>query len=625
MKRHKWFGWTLAAIMTGASFTACTNETEEVFAQQSNEIKLTSAITPESRANDTGLQSDKIETGQQVGVTITGAKSDHKNIAWKAESDGSLTNLGNTLYWGTGDVNITAYHPYNSQWTGTEHTFSVQTDQYNNGNNNNYLNSDLLWVKKTVQKTTEPIKLLFEHKLSKIIIYVTAESYSNVSICGTITSAKFDLSTGNVTPQATTPSDIKVSVDGNSAAAIIIPQTVNANTKFIKVENNGKTYYYTLSTDKTFEPGKAYTYTLALVEKEEGTELVLISPESGNITDWNTTDNYINGNAYEFQDITGDVIIENPGLSQALLYKLGSDKVAINLSGYAVMSQADADAVTRLDLMGYSDNNSPIETLNDIYKLKNIEHIDLDVRASLKDCSDLSKVTGLRLFRVHNSQIESMDFSRNTELEGLYINYNRKLSSLNLTNCTSLDNLQIFDNELTTTSLTIPQNVKNSVTNLLYSGTDLVLNLNEYPNLWGLGCESMNLTDETLDDLIPDQLKSKLGQLLCANNQLTKLDLSKYPNLTILQCDNNKIAELKKLSSLTELENFSCQHNRLTSLDISSHIKLINQWRCGGQTDQNNTAITINLTVSAAQKAAYEDTSNGLQSWGNNNINLIVK
>lgn len=611
----------LATILTGTSFSSCNNETEEVFAQ-SNEIKLTSAITPETRANHTGLQGSKIETGQQVGVTITGAKGDHKNIAWKAESDGSLTNLGNTLYWGTGDVNITAYHPYNSQWTGTEHTFSIQTDQ---SNNNNYLNSDLLWVKKTTQKTTEPIKLLFEHKLSKIIVYVTAESYSNVSICGTITSAKFDLSTGNATPQATTPNDIKVSVDGNSAAAIIIPQTVNANTKFIKVENNGKTYYYTLSTDKTFEPGKAYTYTLALVEKEEGTELVLISPESGNITDWNTTDNYTEGNANEFQDITGDVIIENPGLSQALLYKLGSDKVAINLSGYAVMSQADADAVTRLDLMGYNDNNSPIETLYDIYKLKNIEHIDLDARASLKDCSDLSKVTGLKYFRVHYSQIESMDFSQNKELEELLINYNRELSLLNLKNCTSLDNLQIFDNKLTTTSLTIPQDVKNSVTNLLYSGTDLVFDLNDFDNLTGLGCEKMNLTNEGLATLIPNNLKTQLEFLFCGENYLTELDLDNFPKLRALQCNNNQISALKNLANRTALFELICNENRLSALDISSNT-FLEKVRCGQQKDESGIDRTILLTVNQTQYDTFNPTNSEFRKDPcNTNINLVNK
>ena len=90
MKKVNLIGWALTAIMTGASFTACTNETEEVFAQ-SNEIKLTSAITPASRVANQLLQSTQIVTGQEIGVTITGAKSDdHINVKWIAQEDGSL-------------------------------------------------------------------------------------------------------------------------------------------------------------------------------------------------------------------------------------------------------------------------------------------------------------------------------------------------------------------------------------------------------------------------------------------------------------------------------------------------------------------------------------------------------
>ena len=124
MKKNKWFGWAFVAIMIGASFSACTNETEEIF-DQSNEIKLTSAITPASRVSNQDLQSTQIETNQEVGVTITGAKGDHNNVKWLAGEDRTLTNTGNPLYWGIDDVNITAYHPYNNNWGETEHTSTV--------------------------------------------------------------------------------------------------------------------------------------------------------------------------------------------------------------------------------------------------------------------------------------------------------------------------------------------------------------------------------------------------------------------------------------------------------------------------------------------------------------------
>ena len=52
MKKVFFLGCTLLAIITGASFTSCTNDTDDILAQE-NEIKLTSAITPASRTNNT--------------------------------------------------------------------------------------------------------------------------------------------------------------------------------------------------------------------------------------------------------------------------------------------------------------------------------------------------------------------------------------------------------------------------------------------------------------------------------------------------------------------------------------------------------------------------------------------
>ena len=149
MKKNRWFGLALVATMMGASFSACSNEAEEVLAQES-EIKLTSEITP-SRVTFLDYQSEQIVKGQQVGVTIAGAKSEHKNVAWTVGTDGALTNTDDAVYYsGNNTATITAYHPYNSTWTGTSHTFSVSKDQSDEAN---YRNSDLLWATASSSKT----------------------------------------------------------------------------------------------------------------------------------------------------------------------------------------------------------------------------------------------------------------------------------------------------------------------------------------------------------------------------------------------------------------------------------------------------------------------------------------
>ena len=603
MKKVKILGWALMAILTGTNFTSCTNEANDILSQ-GNEIKLTSAITPASRTNNTNCQSTMIVKGQQIGVTTSGAKEDHNNSPWEAGENGSLINKGNTLYWnGQNGIIINAYHPYNSSWTGTEHTFSVHTDQYNNSNDNNYLNSDLLWVTQSYDYTSAPIELKFEHMLSKIIVNIQGNNlYSNVSLCGTIISANFNLTNGTVTAQNATPSEIKVSEGATSAAAIIIPQTVNSGTKFIKVEYNDKTFYYTLATSKTFESGKAYTFNLTLkeTENEEEGELILIE---GNITPWDDTDNYTNGDAFEVTTnntpAEGTVIIENAPLSAVLLTHLGEDYVTLNQEGYAVMDADYVNSITELKLDNYSSDN--LTTLNGIEKFANLQHLHCPISPNLAEC-DLSNNTSLITFDTASStKLTSLDFSNNTNIYNLYLNENYQLAELILTGCNRIFNLQINNTALTT--LTIPN--PSGVYNLLYGGTtQLEFNLSEFTSLGGLGCKGKDLADL---NFIPDNIKAQLNTLFCENNQLTSLDLSKFPNLTYLDCSNNKIETLVP-SYAANLGQLECYNNYISTLNISQNT-LLTEWHCGGQKNALGQDKTLELILTASQKTLMESSN----------------
>ena len=168
-----------------AGITSCTDDSFE-FTNQVNEIRLTSEIIP-SRVASSNYQSTQIVEGQKVGVTITGARSTHKNVAWTVGAYGDLNNTGEVVYWAKGDVAITAYHPYNSAWTGTSYDFSVSTDQSNEAN---YRNSDLLWTTTTSSITEMAVPLIFTHKLAKVNITLSSDDIEDlggatVSICGT--------------------------------------------------------------------------------------------------------------------------------------------------------------------------------------------------------------------------------------------------------------------------------------------------------------------------------------------------------------------------------------------------------------------------------------------------------
>lgn len=285
MKRTKLLG--LALVATMASFTACTNDVEEEVLAQEREIRLTSEITP-SRVADPELQSTHIVSGRQVGVTITGATTDHNNIAWSAGNNGALTNTGDAVYYGNGTATITAYHPFNDDWDeSTTYAFSVSTDQTDD---TNYLNSDLLWTKATSSKTETAIPLTFSHKLAKINVTLVPEKSGDdlngatISIYNTKISTTFNPTTGVISAATGEPQEIIAGVtadDVYTASAIVIPQEVSG--KFIKITHENKTYYYTLASAKELVSGHSYSYTLTVKGKQ------LISTGSS-IDEWDDTE-----------------------------------------------------------------------------------------------------------------------------------------------------------------------------------------------------------------------------------------------------------------------------------------------------------------------------------------------
>lgn len=312
MKRTKLLGLALVAAM--ASFTACTNNAEEVLTQE-KEIRLTSEITP-SRVADPELQSTQIVSGRQVGVTITGATTDHNNVAWSVGNNGALTNPGDAVYYGNGIATITAYHPFNDDWDeSTTYAFSVSTDQTDN---TNYLNSDLLWAKATSSKTETAVPLTFSHKLAKINVTLVPEKSGDdlngatISIYNTKVSTTFNPTTGVISDATGEAQEIIASVTADdiyTASAIVVPQEVSG--KFIKITHENKTYYYTLASAKELVSGHSYSYTLTVKGKQLisiGSSIDEWNDESGNtgdaeedisklivtLTEAGTLENYLN-------------------------------------------------------------------------------------------------------------------------------------------------------------------------------------------------------------------------------------------------------------------------------------------------------------------------------------------
>lgn len=70
---------------------------------------------------------------------------------------------------------------------------------------------------------------------------------------------------------------------------------------------------------------------------------------------------------------------------------------------------------------------------------------------------------------------------------------------------------------------------------------------------------------------------TNLTSILCNNNKITSLDVSKNKKLTGLYCGSNQLTSLD-VSKKTKLTEVSCNNNQLTSLDASGCTQLVNLW-----------------------------------------------
>jgi hypothetical protein len=89
----------------------------------------------------------------------------------------------------------------------------------------------------------------------------------------------------------------------------------------------------------------------------------------------------------------------------------------------------------------------------------------------------------------------------------------------------------------------------------------------------------LDLDSRRISSLEGIEALPSLEYLSCNHNQLSSLDLSKNPKLTTLKCNSNKLITLN-VSSNTELVELDCSHNLLAGLDLSSNTKITNIY-CG--------------------------------------------
>ena len=122
----------------------------------------------------------------------------------------------------------------------------------------------------------------------------------------------------------------------------------------------------------------------------------------------------------------------------------------------------------------------------------------------------------------------------------------------------------------------------------------------------------LDVSDQGISDLTGIEYFTSLQSLLCSDNWLTWLNVTKNTQLLDLICDNNQLTRLN-VSQNTKLQNLWCQENQLTSLDLSQNTDL-DDLRCSDNQltaldVSQNTALTI-LYCSSNQLSSLDLSKN---------------
>lgn len=173
----------------------------------------------------------------------------------------------------------------------------------------------------------------------------------------------------------------------------------------------------------------------------------------------------------------------------------------------------------------------------------------------------------LRVLKCSNHQLKTLDISRCTRLDTL-ICQSGELDTLDLSHCPGLTYLDCSYNRIR--SLDLSRNTQLS---------DVIVRKQESRYLICEGVRSGKL--QTL--ILPDNTRSKTGitTLICEDNQLQTLNVSRSVYLKNLNCSLNRLKKID-LSHNPELTELNCSYNYIRSLDLRSNLKL-EKVHCGSQ------------------------------------------
>ena len=312
----------ISACAVLVALASCSNEHE--LSQQSAEdtpIRIQANVGGITTRAGSDIQGSQFQAGETIGIFLkehlgaseTNVMTYSNDITGTVNStDQSKIDLSPAQYFPSNGRSVDCLAIYPKQFNSANiddntHSFSVEEDQSADAK---YKASDLMYAYKENTARKTPIQLTFTHLLSKIIVEVVADASVNKDVLSdvyvdllntnkTIDITVDDIGQGNpssaksvsVVPNPSGSTTINLghptysSGDTNTGevAAIIVPQTINSSTDFIKVRLNKAgsdyaTYTYTPTADQTFDGTKSYKYTITIKAGSISVSNVTIAP-----------------------------------------------------------------------------------------------------------------------------------------------------------------------------------------------------------------------------------------------------------------------------------------------------------------------------------------------------------
>lgn len=244
-----------------------------------------------TRVNDNGFCNGDVMgvyivdyNGENPGTLLSkGNRAD--NLRHTYDEANSKWNSAYDVYWKDENtaIDIYGYYPFASPDNVNNYPFTIRTDQNTSAEGEElggYEASDFLWGKvEKVAPTAHKIRLPLHHKLSSAKIeLVEGEGFSegewttltkSIVIKNLKHEASIDLATGNVTPQGNVAqTGIILHRNGSAFRAIVVPQTVPANTELFGITIDTKPYSFKKSEDFSYISGKLHKFSIKVDKKD---------------------------------------------------------------------------------------------------------------------------------------------------------------------------------------------------------------------------------------------------------------------------------------------------------------------------------------------------------------------